>query len=69
MQQAGLSVSDRKEPIPTDFGDIEDERRRMEKLVAALLWAFALAVGSAFTSLLTICGPVVDFSKHESIRR
>jgi len=54
MQQAGLGVPT-EEPIPTDFGDIEDERRRMGGLVAALLWEFAL-VGSAFI-FLTICGP------------
>lgn len=52
MQQAGLGVPT-EEPIPTDFGDIEDERRRMGGLVAALLWAFAL-VASAFLVVVAL---------------
>lgn len=54
MQQAGLGVPT-EERIPTDFGDIEDERRRMGGLVAALLWAFAL-VASAFLVVVAL-GP------------
>lgn len=54
MQQAGLGVPT-EEPIPTDFGDIEDERRRMGGLVAALLWAFAL-FASAFLVVVAL-GP------------
>lgn len=54
MQQAGLGVPT-EEPIPTDFGDIEDERRRMGGLVAALLWAF-FAVASAFL-IFAVFGP------------
>lgn len=54
MQQAGLGVPT-EEPIPTDFGDIEDERRRMGGLVAALLWAF-FAVASAFL-IVAVFGP------------
>lgn len=54
MQQAGLGVPT-EEPIPTDFGDIEDERRRMGGLVAALLWAF-FAVASVFL-IVAVFGP------------
>ncbi len=38
-EEAGLGVQD---PIPTDWGDIEDEKSRMSGLVALLLYALGI---------------------------